>query len=148
MQPTTKRGRPRKSEALLPGAKKATVATEARIIEIAEKITKDGYGRQAIMKYIKDEWGLSDSQAERYYYSALKYLVPADAEKYREALINRNFCVMESMLQSALERNDLKTALDIVKVMNNLLGVGGKQVEISDKGKDGEEKKIVISFND
>ena len=148
MQPTTKRGRPRKSDALLPGAKKATVATEARIIEIAEKITKNGYGRQAIMKYIKDEWGLSDSQAERYYYSALKYLVPQDADKYREALINRNFCVMESMLQSALERNELKTALGIVKVMNTLLGVGGNQVEITDKGKDGEEKKIVISFGD
>lgn len=143
-----KRGTAKKSEALLPGTKKATVATTARIIELAEKITNEGYGRQAIKKYAEENYGLSDTQSERYWTAALKYLVPEDPEKYREALIGRNFSVLESLLQKSIERNDFKTALDVVKVMNTLLGVGGKQVEIKDKDGSGEERKIVISFGD
>ena len=139
-----KRGRPRKSEALLPGAKTATVATTLRIYELAEKIVKEGYGRMACMQFAKSEWGLSDTQAERYYYGALGFLKPEDEVKYREALIARNFGVLESLLQRALSNNDVKTAADVVKIMNTMLGVGGKSVEF----KDNKDNVITISFGD
>lgn len=138
----------RKNNAVLPGNEKSKVATTIRIMDIADLIVKKGYGRMECIRFVQEQWGLSEKQAERYYYGALNYLKPEDAEGYREALINRNFSVMEELLQRAMESGDTKTALDVVKAMNTLLGVGGKQVEISDKGKEGEEKKIVISFSD
>ncbi len=91
---------------------------------------------------------MSQSQAEKYYYGALAYLRPDNPEEYREALIARNFSVLEKLLQDAIEHNDTPTALNVVKTMNGLLGVGGKQLEVAEKSTDGGEKRIVISFND
>lgn len=138
----------RKSDAILPGNKKSTISTEIRIVEIADLIVKKGYSRIDCMKFAQDEWGLSEKQSERYYYGALNYLKPDEPDKYREALINRNFSILEGILKRALDSNDLKTANDVVKTMNQMLGVGGKQVEIKDKDSQGEDRKIVISFND
>lgn len=140
--------RARKEDAKLPDTKRSTVATAARIYELAELITTKGYGRMAIKKYAEEKYGISDVQSERYWTAALKLLMPKDPEKYREALIGRNFSVLENLLQKALDSNDTKTALDVVKVMNALLGAGGKQVEINDKNGAGEERKITISFSD
>lgn len=138
----------RKTEISLPGNNKASPSTEVRIIEVAELIVKKGYGRMDCMKWVQDNWGLSEKQSERYYYAALKYLKPKDPDKYREALINRNFAVAETILQKALDSNNLKAANDALKILNQMLGVGGKQVEISDKDSAGEERKIVISFGE
>lgn len=138
----------RKNNAVLPGNEKSKVSTTIRIMDIAELIVKKGYGRMECMKYAQEAYGISEKQSERYYYGALNYLRPEDPEGYREALISRNFSVMEELLKRAMDSNDTKTALDVVKAMNSLLGVGGKQVEIADKDKEGGEKKIVISFGD
>lgn len=138
----------RKTEIALPGNKKASPSTEVRIIEVADLIVKKGYGRMDCMKWVQENWGLSEKQSERYYYAALKYLKPKDPDKYREALINRNFTVAETILQKALDSNNLKAANEALKILNQMLGVGGKQVEIKDKDADGSEKKIVISFGE
>lgn len=100
------------------------------------------------MKYASDKFGISQSQAEKYYYGALNYLRPDNPEQVREALIARNFSVLEKLLQDSIDRADTKVALDVVKVMNQMMSVGGKQVEIADKQTDGSEKKIIISFSD
>lgn len=143
-----KRGRPRKSEVTLAKSDRAMVSTTARIIELAELVTTKGYGRIAVKKYAEEKYGIGDKQSERYWVAVLKYLTPEHPEQYREALIGRNFSVLESLLQQALDRNDTKTALDVVKCMNTLLGAGGKQITVSDKNEDGSEKRITISFTD
>lgn len=111
-------------------------------------MAEKGYGRLASLRYASEKWGISQVQAEKYYRSALRYLRPENPEEYREALIARNFSVLEKLLQDAIDHNDTPTALNVVKVMNGLLGVGGKQLEVAEKDKDGGEKRIVISFND
>lgn len=143
-------GRPklRKTEVTLPGNKKATPATEIRIIEVADLIVKKGYGRMDCMKWIQENWELSEKQSERYYYAALKYLKPKDPDKYREALISRNFALAETILQKALDSNNLKAANEALKILNQMLGVGGKQVEIKDNDSEGQDRTITISFND
>lgn len=122
---------------------KATLSTQIRIQELAGVIAEKGYGRLAAKKYVVEHWGLSDKQAERYYYGALDYLRPEDPDKYREALIARNFGVLESMLQRALETNDLSSATQIVKVMNTMLNVGDKKIQL-EQG----DTKIVVSFGE
>lgn len=127
---------------------KSTLATQLKIQELASVMAEKGYGRLASMKYASERWGISEKQAEKYYYGALNYLRPDNPEEYREALIARNFSVLEKLLQDAIEHNDTPTALSVVKTMNGLLGVGSKQLEVAEKSTDGGEKRIVISFND
>lgn len=129
-------------------SQKSTLSTQLKIQELANVMAEKGYGRLASMKYASERWGISQAQAEKYYYGALNYLRPDNPEEYREALIARNFSVLEKLLQDSIDRADTKVALDVVKVMNAMLGVGGKQVEVAEKSTDGGEKRIVISFND
>lgn len=140
--------RAKNSPAVLPGNKKSTAATAARIWDIAKRITYSGSSRIDCLDFMKTEWGLSDTQASRYYYAALKLFIPEEPEKYREALINRNFSTVESILQKALDRNDLTNALGAAKILNQMLGVGRKAVEIKDKEGTPEERTITISFTD
>ena len=140
--------RAKKNEAVLPGNKKSTAATAARIWEIAKMITNSGMSRMDVVDFIQSEWGLSETQANRYYYGALKLFIPEDPEKYREALIARNFSTVEKILQKALERNDLTNANAAVKILNQMLGAGQKAVEIQDKDSGGGDRPIKISFAD
>ena len=101
-----------------------------------------------ILQYVKDTWGLSDTQAQRYWMAAVNYLRPKEPEKYREAIISKNIDLLETIIRRALESNNLKEANNAIKTLNSMLGVGGKSVEIADKDAAGEDRKIVISFND
>ena len=140
---------PRKKDtAVMPGNNRSTLATQAKIETLAEMIVKSGATRQDILRLVRNDWGLSATQADRYYSAAINFLRPKDREKYREMLIDRNFEILEELLKRSIERNDTKSALDCIKLINNLLGVGGKQVEISENDKEGETKKIIISFGE
>ena len=70
------------------------------------------------------------------------------AERALLLLINRNFAVAETILQKALDSNNLKAANEALKILNQMLGVGGKQVEIKDNDSEGQDRTITISFND
>lgn len=128
---------------VLRDSQKSQLSTQLKIQELASVIAEKGYGRLASMKYVSDKWGLSEKQAEKYYYGALNYLRPEDPDKYREALIARNFGVLENMLQKALENNDLASATQIVKVMNTMLNVGDKKVQL-EQG----DTRITVSFGE
>lgn len=138
----------RKTEAVLPGNKKSTVSTEVRIYELSDLIVNSGWTRLDIMNYIQQEWGLSDTQANRYWLAAVNFLRPKDPEKYREALINKNIDLLEMIIRRALEANNLKEANNAIKILNQMLGAGGKQVEIKDSDSGGQDRIITISFND
>lgn len=134
-----------KNQKLTEAKNRSKLSTQVRLNFLTEGIVKSGWTRYDCVKYAEENWGLANRQAQRYFYSALHNLVPDDPEKYREALIQRNMEVLENMLKSALERNNLKVANDIIKTINSILGVGGKQVEIEDKN---SNSVIKISFGD
>ena len=123
--------------------KTSTLTTQVRVKEIAELIAKKGYSRQACIDYIEDKWGVGRTQSDKYFRAAVEYLIPGDGEEYRKSLISRNFAVLEGMLQTALERNDLQSANSIINTINKMLGIGGKQVQIDNK-----DTTITVTFGD
>lgn len=138
-----------KTEVSLPDTKgKSKASTEVRIYQIAEKIVKEGCARMDIIDYCQKEWGLSQTQAIRYWTSALAYLRPDNPEEYREALINRNFNVAEEILHRALEANNLKAASEALRILNSMLGVGSKAVEVRDKDGLGNDRVFTITFGE
>ena len=125
------------------GSKRATLPTQTKVIELAKQIVDKGYGRQAAVAYAMEHFKVGRDQGERYYYAAISYLRPDNPEEYREALIARNFGVLESMLQKALDNNDLGNATQIVKVMNTMLNVGDRKVALET-----DNTKIIVSFGE
>lgn len=124
---------------------KPSLQTEVRINFLTEALVKSGWTKYDLIQYAKTEWNLSDCQAEKYYYATCKNIIPKDPEAYREAMIARNLTTLENILKKCLDRENFKQANEVIKTINTILGVGGKQVEIQDKN---TNNVIKISFGD
>ena len=120
--------------------------TKAIVEAVAKEISENGLPYRDSLKWIAKNFNMAETTARRYYAAAMKYLRPEDPEKYREGLIDRNFAILESMLQKALKKGDLKNANAIINTLNKMVGIGGNRVEIKDNGPSGETKTITISF--
>ena len=129
--------------------KKANVpSNRTKIImeEFAEEIAKTAMPRRTAIKWAAERYGVAEATASSYYAAAMRYLRPSDPEKYREEIIDKNFAILERMLQTALKRGDLKSATQIIRTINQMIGISGNTVEIhQDKGS-GETQTITISF--
>lgn len=125
--------------------KKPTLVTEARIRDLADRIINSGYTKWDVVEYAQNTYGVGKGQALKYYYASLRYLTPDDPAQYRESLIERNFQLLETILNRALAEGNLKEANNAVKLMNDMLGAGGNkrfEVETPDK------TRIAITFTD
>ena len=125
-----------------------TPSNRTKIImeEFAEEIAKTAMPRRTAIKWAAERYGVAEATASSYYAAAMRYLRPSDPEKYREEIIDKNFAILERMLQTALKRGDLKNANAIINTLNRMTGISGNKVEIhQDKGS-GETQTITISF--
>ena len=123
-----------------------TNRTKVIMEEFAEEIAKTAMPRRTAIKWAAERYGVAESTASSYYAAAMRYLRPSNPEKYREEIIDKNFAILERMLQTALKRGDLKNANAIINTLNRMTGISGNKVEIhQDKGS-GETQTITISF--
>lgn len=130
---------------LKPEIKNSEEQVQARIWDLAEKIAASGWTRMDVIKYVKENYGLGDVQAKRYWIAANKVFIPDELDKYRESLFNKNIALLESIIKKALSSNNLKEANNAIKTLSSMLGYGGKQIEIKDGDKN---QTITISFSD
>lgn len=114
--------------------------------EFAEEIAKTAMPRRTAIKWAAERYGVAEATASSYYAAAMRYLRPSDPEKYREEIIDKNFAILERMLQTALKRGDLKSATQIIRTMNQMIGIGGNKVEIKKGEVSGQTETITISF--
>lgn len=114
--------------------------------EFAEEIAKTAMPRRTAIKWAAERYGVAETTASSYYAAAMRYLRPSDPEKYREEIIDKNFAILERMLQTALKRGDLKSATQIIRTMNQMIGIGGNKVEIKKGEVSGQTETITISF--
>ena len=114
--------------------------------EFAEEIAKTAMPRRTAIKWAAERYGVAESTASSYYAAAMRYLRPSNPEKYREEIIDKNFAILERMLQTALKRGDLKSATQIIRTINQMIGIGGNKVEIKKGEVSGQTETITISF--
>lgn len=114
--------------------------------EFAEEIAKTAMPRRTAIKWAAERYGVAEATASSYYAAAMRYLRPSDPEKYREEIIDKNFAILERMLQTALKRGDLKSATQIIRTINQMIGIGGNKVEIKKGEVSGQTETITISF--
>lgn len=127
------------------GTKKNKLSTQVRRNLLIDNIVNSGWTRLDCIKFAQEHWGLSETQAKRYYYAAVHSLIPDNPEQYRQELIARNMNVLESLLRKAIDSNNLKTADRIIRTLNGMFGVGNNHIEIEDKN---NNNIIKISFGD
>ena len=120
--------------------------TKVIMEEFAEEIAKTTMPRRTAIKWAEERYGVAEATASRYYAAAMRYLRPSDPEKYREEIIDKNFAILERMLQTALKRGDLKSATQIIRTINQMIGIGGNKVEIKKGEVSGQTETITISF--
>ena len=125
--------------------KSPTKLTQARIVEVAKGIAK-GWSRLTALEKIQDMYGVSEAQAEKYYSSAIKWLVPDDPE-FRQQILNKNVTRLETMIEQAQANGERKVANELIRTLNQMMGVGGNRVMIGEQDADGNQKVIEITFD-
>ena len=120
--------------------------TFRRLDEGITLVAVSGYTKQDYVKFLMEKYDLSVRSANSYYSEVLKALRPENMEEYREDMIHKNFERLEALYKKAVERNDLKNANEIMRTINNMLGLGGNKVRIGQETADGTRNVIEISF--
>ena len=134
--------------ASLVGKKNSTLATQAKVRLLAEKIAREGWSRLDVVKYVEEEWHLASSSADLYYQSACHYLIPENPEVYRDEIIQSNIANLKEIIRRALETNQLKVATTAISTLNQMMGVAGKSVKIEDNDSNGNPRTFTISFGE
>lgn len=134
-----------KSAPVLEEGKKTTKLAQARIATVADGIAK-GWTRDTVFRYCMDTWGLSVTQASRYYYAGVRYLVPDDPE-YRQSLIDKNIARLEQMIEEAMNEGDKKVANDLIKTLQQIVQPSTTKVAMGQFQPDGSNMTIEITFD-
>lgn len=125
----------------------ASPASELRVIETAKKIVK-GKTKMSVVGWLKETYGYSDVQAEKYYAAGLRYLLPSPEEQmeFREKLQAKLFARYEALYEQAEEQHNIKAAREILDSMAKLFGFTNRNMVQIAENADGD-KVINISFN-
>ena len=120
-----------------------TPTSEYRVKQIVKAISKGRSRYTTIEKYSK-EWGISESQTQKYYAAALESLCFSEGEW--QAIKHQNLVRLEKIYEDAISANDRKNAIAAVQEINKMAGVtGGSKVDIKKDAEGNEE--IVIAFD-
>lgn len=102
--------------------KNPTIETKERRKKVLEKF-RLGWSRKKICDWMMDEYNITNSMSYKYIHDAFSELCETaktiDMEEIRNAQLER----AESLLETAIETNDIKSAIkaqDMINKLNNL----------------------------
>lgn len=121
--------------------------TYRRLDEGITLVAVSGYTKQDYVNFLMEKYGLTVRSANSYYSEVLKALRPENMEEWRQDMVHKNYARLEALYKRALEANNLKVANEVMRTMNNILGVGGNKVTIGQETADGTRNVIQISFD-
>jgi hypothetical protein len=113
------------------------------IADIIDLRIKKGYSSGNIVAFLKEKYDIRKSQAYNYFKWAREEMGQIYNEINKDAMKD-SIMLMENMLQTAIEKNDNKLALDIIKELNK---VNQLYIEKIDVTSGGEPIKININLN-
>lgn len=82
----------------------------------------EGHRTKDVMKLGADKWGVSERTVERYVKDAKDQIEAMAATEFKSATTLALYRLME-LYHAAIEDGDYKTALDVVKTQNRMLGL-------------------------
>ena len=126
------------------GARKSSdPLTIVRVQTLADMLST-GASRQTIVQFCCDNFGIGQRQAYDYYNAALRYMMPAEEDEFRKALLMTNINRLEKIIEDALTDKQRMVAIAAIKEMNNVLSPKNSvTIARNDKG----EEIINITFD-
>jgi hypothetical protein len=103
------------------------------IADIIHLRIKKGYSSNNIIAFLKEKYKVQKSQAYNYIKLAREQLGEIYNEVNKDALKD-SIMLMENMLQNALEKNDNKLALDILKELNKVNQLYIEKLDVTSGG--------------
>jgi hypothetical protein len=85
----------------------------------------DGKSRSDILRFITEEWGLSERQGENYLAKAYA-LLEKDCEMARPAFLSELLGGIRSIRQQAERRGQMQVALNAIRLQAELVGLADK----------------------
>lgn len=119
--------------------------TIAKLMYIV-KLIAQGKSKINCVDYITNEYGVSESTAIKYYDAAVTFLIPEDGSVQKEKSIAILQTRYEQLYEKAYEREQYKTARDILDSLAKLQGLtGGNTVKIAENAEG--DRMIQITFD-
>ena len=122
-------------------AKKNIPAREIVIADIVEKRIKYGFSTSSIVKFLQDEYGYGNTYSYTLYHLASEMIGQTFTEMNSNALVD-SVMLMENMLQKAIETENGKLALEILKELNKCNQLYVQRLELGNQG-----EPIIIKIN-
>ena len=92
-----------------------------RVQKVASWLLEGNSYTEVVIK-IMDKWGLSEASAEGYHRVAREQVEAANASDLKSATVIALYRLAE-LYSTAMDNNDLKVALDVVKTQSRMLGL-------------------------
>lgn len=124
-----------------------TPETYRRLSECIRLVAESGYTKQDVLDYLMEKYELSVRSAKTYYSEVMKALRPENMEEYRQTMVAKNFERLEALYRKAVDRGNLSVATEVVKTINQMLGVGGNKLRIGQENADGTQQVLEITFD-
>lgn len=121
--------------------------TLLKIQEVA-KMVAEGKTRATIIETLQEKYGMTYSTARNYYTDGVRFLLPRSEAKYRNELIAKNIARLEKIVESAMERNELRTAVTAIETLNKMIGIGNGGFQIAvNQDPENKTQQIYIKFD-
>lgn len=113
--------------ALQPGSHTSTPETKLRIAQVAEKISK-GWTKFEVEKWVKEQFNVKDSSANRYWNAALATLaLDAHNSEHVEEMRKKILVTLDRALQSEVEQGRYKEMNQTADLISRLMGFQAPQ---------------------
>lgn len=113
--------------ALQPGSHTATPETKLRVAQVAEKISK-GWTKFEVEKWVKEQFNVKDSSANRYWNAALATLaLDAHNSEHVEEMRKKILITLDRALQSEVEQGRYKEMNQTADLISRLMGFQAPQ---------------------
>lgn len=130
------------------GKKSTAAEVEMRTAKVAELLV-DGWSRARICEYAREtaRWDVSDAQVDRYIAKA-RERIQADCSRDRKASYALAEARLEALYGKAVDADDLRLALSIVKEQRTLQGLDGALLEPSESAESGMFYATLAAYAD
>lgn len=99
-------------------------------VKFAAKLFAKGYSRHKVSEELQKTYNVSQITASRYISGAYE-LLKGKQDNFIHNLRHIQLTRLENLLDKAMEKNDIKTALEVIKTTNNMFGLNQPEVQVN-----------------
>lgn len=123
-----------KGTPLEPGLHNPTPETNTRVNEVAKKISS-GWTKFEVTEWVKEEYGVKETSANRYWNAALNKLTQdCNDTEYIQEMKRKTIGILDKLIHKEIDEGRYKEANTSMELMSKLLGYNVQKLEAKVEG--------------